>query len=104
MKSKKLCSLGRKKTNAVEKKTEDLTDVVSTLVKELAGIKQQLADKSTWAKVAGAGPKEGAGAAPNLTGANTVPLGRTMIQKEHVVDIAEEAKKEEILDKARGYC
>ena len=93
----------QEKTNAVEKKTEDLAEVVSTLTKEVAGLKQQLANTHTWAEVAREGerPKEGAGAQATLTGANTAPLGRKMIQKEHDKDINEEVKKEEILYKAR---
>ena len=97
----------QKKTEEVEKKTEALADEVSTLAKELAGLKKQLANNSTWAEVAGAEggvkPREavGTGSGATLTGGNTVPLGKRTHQKEQEIVNSEEAKKEEILDRAR---
>ena len=92
------------KTTAVEKKTEALAEEVSTLTKELAGLKQQLSKSNTWVDVVvaggGARPKGRAVGEATLTGANTAPLGIKIPQKEQERD-AEEAKKEDILEKAR---
>ena len=95
------------KTEEVEKKTEALADEVSTLVKELAGLKQQLANKSTFAEVAGAGggakprAEAGAGAHSTLTGANAAPLGRKTLQMEPDIVVHEKAKKEAVIKKSR---
>ena len=93
------------KTTAVEKKTEALAEEVSTLTKELSGLKQQLAKSNTWTGVVvaggGARPKESAVGEGTLTGANTAQLGMRKLQKEQEIDAMEEAKKEDILEKAR---
>ena len=93
------------KTTAVEKKTEALAEEVSTLTKELSGLKQQLAKSNTWTGVVvaggGARPKGSAVGEGTLTGANTAQLGMRTIQKEQEIDAMEEAKKEDILEKAR---
>ena len=87
----------QEKTAAVEQKTEDLANVVSTLTEELADLKKQMANKNTWADIAGAGGM----ARPTLTGANTAALGRSTFQKEKEGIMDDDAKKEDILDKAR---
>ena len=87
----------QEKTSAVEKKTEDLTKVVSTLTEELADLKKLIANKSTYADIAGAGGVTKS----TLTGANTAPLGKSTFEKEKELIRNDEAKKEDILDKAR---
>ena len=93
------------KTLAVEKKTEALAEEVSTLTKELAEIKQQLSKSNTWSEVVVAGggskPKETAVGEATLTGANTAPVGMRTVRKGQEKESIEEAKKEEVLDKAR---
>ena len=60
---------------------------------------------NTWTGVVvaggGARPKESAVGEGTLTGANTAQLGMRKLQKEQEIDAMEEAKKEDILEKAR---